>query len=422
MMLRMQKEKTISSVSNYLCLSGFFILLVITILNPNPPIFDEVLFLPNVLLFEEHGLSKQFLLELYDQAPGPLYQFIHYPLKSLTQLTTPGIRLVNIVLLAFATLILIIFVRKWMPARIKANHYFPLMIIAVPMIWQVAGMALTEIPAIFTASLFMLSFVMMIKKEDHQIYQIVFSILSGLFLGLTILGRSPYLMILPGLLIPFLMVNNKFKKGMIVIIGLIAAGISFPVFIIWNGLVPPAQAHVGVGGIVIRNGILAFSYMFLVVLLLAPKWYEFKRKDYSRISIAFILAFIINIAWLKSDYAPLSEFLGIFFPPGFIELYKLIINPILIVMGLYFLYNSYNKVLQNKNNTIYIFLLISTILILATCFKVTHLFSSRYVAQAIPFILPVILLSDSNDKSKPLRIILGFIIGFISLNTYNPLF
>src|SRR5688572_4178248 len=87
-------------------LVAYISLVLITVYHKQPPLYDEPLFIPNVYLFEQYGLSKEFLLKLNEQAPGPLYQFIHYPLKGITHLQTPGIRLVNTALLGGMILLL----------------------------------------------------------------------------------------------------------------------------------------------------------------------------------------------------------------------------------------------------------------------------------------------------------------------------
>jgi hypothetical protein len=57
-------------------------------------------------------------------------------------------------------------------------------------------------------------------------------------------------------------------------------------------------------------------------------------------------------------------------------------------------------------------------LMLATNLKVMHLFSSRYVAQAAPFFVLLLLSYDKISYNKCLRAIAGMIIGFLSLETY----
>ena len=115
-------------------LAGFLLIFFITLGHKQPPLFDEVLFIPNVYLFEQHGLSAAFLRNMNEQAPGPLYQFVHYPLKPLTHMTTPGIRLVNVFLLGLLILLLAKLFTVIKQVSFNKALVFALTIVAVPMV------------------------------------------------------------------------------------------------------------------------------------------------------------------------------------------------------------------------------------------------------------------------------------------------
>ena len=57
-------------------------------------------------------------------------------------------------------------------------------------------------------------------------------------------------------------------------------------------------------------------------------------------------------------------------------------------------------------------------LLLATSAKVTHLFSTRYVAQASPFLVFLLAGYDRSGWGRLLRFLIGMAIGYISLETY----
>src|SRR5436190_23907851 len=78
--------------------AGLLLLSAAAIFNSNPFVFDEPLFPPNVVLMEKYGFGKRFLLEMVDQAPGPLYEFVHLPLKGITHLEPRAMRIVNLLL------------------------------------------------------------------------------------------------------------------------------------------------------------------------------------------------------------------------------------------------------------------------------------------------------------------------------------
>jgi len=138
---------------NKLCLSiligGLLFLIGSTIYNKSPIIFDELNFVPNVELMDQLGFTKEFLVQMKNQAPGPLYQIIHVVLMPITHLKPPAIRIVNLVFLLLIILITSKIIKNTF-SDLKYHHLFlALNIIAVPVTWVISGLALTEIPAMF---------------------------------------------------------------------------------------------------------------------------------------------------------------------------------------------------------------------------------------------------------------------------------
>ena len=102
--------------------------------------------------------------------------------------------------------------------------------------------------------------------------------------------------------------------------------------------------------------------------------------------------------------------------------YRRLISPVLATFGLYFVFCCFVKVKEKILDKVYTLAVSSALLILATAATVTHQFSSRYVVQAAPFLLIVFIDLDREDKWRSFRLILGMIIGFLSLNTYAKIF
>ena len=106
------------------------------------------------------------------------------------------------------------------------------------------------------------------------------------------------------------------------------------------------------------------------------------------------------------------------FPPAFMKMYPLVISPLLATLSLYFIANCLLQAWYHRNEPFFVFILFSGMLLLASSFKVTHLFSTRYVAQAAPFFVLLFPDYDSPTSGRLLRFILGMLIGFASLETY----
>lgn len=403
-------------------IAGFMVLTFLTVFNSHPLTFDEVLFPRNVLLMEEVGFGKQFLLEMYDQAPGPLYQFIHYPLKYITNLEPPGIRVVNLVFLVGIT-VLVYKIGGLIYDDFKLSD--SLRIIIVPTIWLITGLALTEIPAIFFMMLSIFFFLLADRKYNHSNLRWMFCILSGICLGFSILGRSPYLMLVIGYLV-FLFYDRSLKNVLgILTIVLIGLAMSVPVFVVWGGLVPPAQVSTGEGGISIQHGILGIAYTAITFLIISPYWFKLKKSQLLIFSSIFVICLILNFFVLdpKIGIPALSVTISKIVSEQFAtNVYPYVIAAFFITLSLFFAYLCLKTLVENRRDKYFVFVMITAALLIATCFKVTHLFSSRYVAQAAPLFILITYRSSNSVNNNRLILylfyVLGMCIGIMSLLTY----
>lgn len=414
------KGKVTEKLLLFTGLAGFLSIFFITWARTQPPLFDEVVFIPNIYLFEQHGLSAEFLRNINEQAPGPLYQFVHYPLKPFTNWTTPGIRLVNVFLLGLLILLLARILVDLKQESFKKALVFAISLVAVPMVWQVSGLALTEMPTMFFAVLSALVLNLATKAESTSVLKsTLLALLAGVCLGLAILGRSPFLL-LAFAAFALLYGNTGSAARWRTVILYAATGLSMaiPVFLIWGGLVPPQQAFVSAGGINVWHGILAFAYGALLTLIIAPHWFYFNRRVLVAMVIAYFVFLVINRYLLHFTYYPLSEALKKIVPASFMEIYPYIIAPAFIALALWFIASTVYRGWQHRTNELFIFLLLCGLFILATSAKVTHLFSTRYVAQAAPFFVLVMAGYDNWTTGKWVRSIIGMILGVLSLQTY----
>ncbi|NSL86695.1 hypothetical protein ECE50_007630 [Chitinophaga sp. Mgbs1] len=398
-------------------LGGYLFLLLLTVYHQQAPLFDEPLFIPNVYLFEKYGLSREFLVNIDNQAPGPLYQFVHIIFKPLTHMQTPGIRLVNVALLGLTILVLAAAIMRMQAKDFRTALLPALNIMAIPMIWQVSGMALTEIPPVFFAALSVL--LIYIALQRSVITGSLLALLGGLCLGLSILGRSPFLVIVPASAVLLLYHFQDRRRWLLLFLyNAVALAMCVPVFLIWQGLMPPRQAITGAGGIDIWHGILAFAYGALLVIIIAPSWFIFNRKTGWYLLITYFILLAANVTLLHYSYSPLSEALDKILPAKAMQLYPFIISPLLATVAIYFIVCSLLRAWQRREDVFFLFILFSGMLLLASSFKVTHLFSSRYVAQAAPFIVLALAPYDKITYGKVLRFGMGMVIGLLSLETY----
>ncbi|SHN44320.1 glycosyltransferase family 39 protein [Chitinophaga sp. CF418] len=401
-------------------ISGYLLLLLITILHWQAPLFDEPYFISNVYRLQQYGLSRTFLLNIDNQAPGPLYQLVHYALAPVTHLQTPGIRLVNTFMLLFIILLLTAIIRK-MQRRVKRSVWLPaLHIMAVPMVWQVSGMALTEIPSMLfaTLSIWLLQLALEYTRKPWAL-GIFLSLLAGGCLGLAILGRSTFLVLVPAALLLLLQSAGEWKRWVLVSIYMgVALLCCVPVFVIWGGLMPPKQAIISTGSMEPWHGILAFAYGALIVLIVAPGWFIYRRLTLPVLAALYIILLPVNYYWLHLQYAPLNEAMKKIFPAAVMQIYPYLISPMLMTIALYFLYSTFLQWMERRTEPFFLFILLATLLMLATSFRITHLFSSRYVAQAAPLFIILLAPYIRASKQQCIRFAAGMIIGLLSLETY----
>src|SRR5262249_100456 len=133
-----------------------------------------------------------------------------------------------------------------------------------------SGMTLTEIPAVFFLSLSLTLLVQTLSTSSLGI-SISSAVASGVLLGMAVLGRQSYLLVLPCLLIPLIWDARIWAKNLF-LVGVFCAAtaaVVAPVFLIWGGLVPPKVAFVG-EGISVWNGVLTMGYAGLIGFLIAP--------------------------------------------------------------------------------------------------------------------------------------------------------
>ena len=343
---------------------------------------DESGYFLNLELIDKYGISTSFLQHFSGMA-GPLHPILHWLLRPLTGAVPPAARFVNFVILC-------VFV--WHFRRDIGER-----LLFIPMTFVCAGYAMTEFPAM----LFLLYSILIInslkKERSSQILQII---LSGFCLSLAIAGRWNYLVLLPLFWIWFfiklngekLKFSNLLSFSSVQIFLFLLCSLIFPIWILsaWKGLAPPeAQLVEGYGtfDIAPHHLILSGCFSALMMLILRPQWLMEMKKSISLFTYFSITVFVTNLFLnyynflpAKSLFNQLESYLPLQIIGGFF-------GSLSICMSLVFLYNLFLHAWKRKNDWTYVFYSICTLAILLTSIKTTHIFSSRYPYQAIPFLL-----------------------------------
>ena len=401
-------------IKKYFGFFCFLILIVYTVLfNHTSFYYDEPYYLYNVQLLNKMGLTNEFILVMNGPA-GPLHSLFFWLLQPLTGNTVLGVRLVNIGLLFFIIVITMKTYKHLYPEKILISNW-ALRLMSIPMVYVCAGMALTEMPALFMLSLSLY----FLFKADVNVYDYKW-ILAAFFLSLSILGRQPYVL----LLLPFAgwfwynTINKKNWVPLLIFIVLVML-LPFYAFSIWKSVAPLRGGDIANKELFnISNLFLGLGYSFLVTIILNRAFILPIRKSYVKyIVTGFIVVFMLCY-FLHFRQPLMMTIASKIIPAHLYNLYQVLIASILVLTGLFFLISIVNQVRINYNRPAIVFLLVCLFLVVISCTKITHQFSSRYVFQAAVF-FTLLIPPAKKDNLQFLLSVMGAFLGMLSLYSYK---
>jgi len=154
--------------------------------------------------------------------------------------------------------------------------------------------------------------------------------------------------------------------------------------LIWGGIVPPQQKMVSgssIFGVSFEHGVLGLAYYGILFFLINPVFFA-KNISYRILLVALMISIFIELGF-KIQFMPFSSLLNKF--PQILYLFTFIIPTLLISIGLYFIFNLVVILMKIRTNKKEYFFILLNLSMALSCFKVIHLFSSRYIAQACYF-------------------------------------
>jgi len=392
---------------------AIIIIIVLVGLSPSVLIYDEVHHIVGARLLVEGSTIRETLLDSrLKSAAGPLYFSLHAFLFPVTEFQAPYIRGLNVVLLIISIAGLSFCIKFY---RFTRPVYRASAVLSVPIIWVCSGLALTEIPA-FTMATFSLLSAMIATKEKRTIpFRYLFFVVSGLFAGLAIMGRQTYLP-MALIFVALAAVKKTWFKPAICSLLLVLL-ISLPVFIIWGGLTSPGQAEfLPTGSINILHGLIALGYLGIIVMILAPAFFE-PLFLYWKWFLAFsLLTILANMALFQFTYTPISGLVNLLpFLKGY---YELLMGSLIAIMAVMFVSVAIVNVLDRPSDKFFLSMVILTIVGASTAFGITHAFSSRYLMACFPFVLLMVQPFYSPSLWAILRFSLGGLLGIAMLGSY----
>jgi len=242
-----------------------------------------------------------------------------------------------------------------------------------------------------------------------------FQHLQDFFLGLAIIGRSPFLVVCLALTVLLSPDFSSTRNTINVIIScFIALAVALPVFLVWGGLVPPDVQQIEIG-FAPFHVFSAFAYAGIFSMIIAPRFFLIMKHIPIYLIITFSLFVVINVTLWNVNFAPFLTTLKRFLPQHHVTIYGLVMTSLLFVSALYFIGSSIVRFWENRKNALYLFSAAAAFFILSTNVKVTHGFTFRYVAQSVPFLVVMLAPYDRLTVAKILRFSFGIGIGMIYL-------
>lgn len=443
---------TLKKPFSYIPLAGFIIMLLIVATSHKPLFYDEpYYYIANLNFLHKYGLSHEFLMKMHGPA-GPTYAVVHWLLEPLTRGNVTAIRLVNIIFL----LGVIAAVNRIIKLLYPSGPKMGILIMLAPMTYVVAGLALTEMPAMFFFTVALAMFISALKAERNSISSFFIMMIAGLFMGCAIVGRQPYLLF--ALAIPAFAYNYRNKKILIATFFIFSMILPAIVFSAWKGLIPPfdtaayqlpntAQAtpqsiqisaedtaglHVSqkfinsytdaskhTKSFVIEYFFLCLAYFALVTLIIEPRYFiKPSKKILLGFAVACILFIILNIYGGYVSYLPVRSIFAKLFGIKNVPVVALFFGGLLCCFSGYYLLTLAMRAWENRKDVMQVFAVLSILAIAFVCMKNTYQFSSRYPAQALSVMLVMLAPYYSDKNLLPLRYLAGVGLGLMSLVSY----
>ena len=345
-------------------------------------------------------------------AAGPLYPAIHLGISPITHLQAPAIRWVNFA--CFVGVVLLLASYKPMESA-EVRILSGLMLLAVPFLWPAVGMALTELPALLFFTCFVLLFLKVIDSDvalNPRVFGLAFA--AGCCLGVAILGRQTYLVIVPMLLVMILWLREKWSA--VLLCSTTALAISGWLFALWHGLAPPHYYRLAESSVSFTYLLLSLSYAAVATLFLNPAWLLRQREK------TWIVCAVcgVALAYLTRNYEdpPAKSLLVRVFGMQIGLWIGFAISCAIAAVGVIWAWTGLKVFWQERRDSAQAFLLLSLGALLLAPMKMTAQFSSRYVVGCLGVLLLVIDSPRQCSRYWIARLFVGGFAGIAILWTY----
>ena len=385
---------------------AFVAMITLVAKSPNLVVYDEPYFANYISLLHQYGFTPRFLNSL-NAAPGPLSAFVQVIFEPLTQLQPVRMRFVNVLTLVALVLILVMWLK-----RVGNNYWVAgFSVLIVPMTWVVGGMALSEMSAMMFASLSMYLQLRGLDAFGAGRSALAWFLVAGVFLGIAIWGRQPYLL-LGGVPAIIALAERRLSVPVVIFFG--ASGcIAIPLFIIWRGFVAPSQ-HLA-PSFSVQHGLLSFGYTGICFILLGAR----SRWLPAKVAIGLVaITIMVNASLSAYTLYPVRSIVDRYLAPSVMPLYGNVSGSLFLSCGVLFLAVLLRITWESRKDLKKLTVNSGLLCVAAAPLFDTHQFSSRYTAMSLPYLILAVQPWRQWKLETVMTAWLGCVLGFLSLYGY----
>lgn len=391
------------------------VLAVMIVLSPRMLIYDERYYMESAWLLATGSGRSALLTTRLDVATGPVYPILHHALAELTGLLPPAIRWINWVCLAVALAANAGTIRCMGFTNSFARSA---MLLAVPLIWPSSGLALTELPALALASLAVFCAAAACRAATARAWPML--VTAGVCGGLAVMARQTCA---PGLIGFVLLAFGRSASGTRRLLGpaLLAFAVSLaviaPMVLAWHGLGPPWQANGS--GVSIPHGVLAFVYLAVATLFIAPDYFRAAFADRpSQVLTLCLVAAGVLVAALSGMRFDVAGQLIERLPEALRGPLRLAIVLGMCGLAMVMIVATGFRAWERRRSPELLLLGLLTALLAGTAAGIVWQFSSRYVLAAFPFALLMLQPWIAINRWSMIRMAAGAALGLATLSGY----
>lgn len=374
--------------------------------------YDEPFHLANVRLARTNGWIGMLRSAGNASATGPLFAVVHAVAAPITALRAPAVRWVNVACLVLTVLLL----GRFRDSLCRPRLGWAAALLAVPFMWPVCGLALTELPALLGFCLFLVFLWPALDRGGGSgagPRALVAAAGAGVALGVAILGRQTYLVAVPCL--ACMVLWHRGTAAVAGVAAVVALLVSAWLFVVWGGFVPPAQVQVA-SGLRLDHGWFSCAHFGVAAAILAPRW--LRPRSLTEAVGVVAAGLVMSVVPGVSDWVPCRSLLVRVLGGATGHLVGRGIACAMGIAGVGFLLALGREMRAGARDPGVLFASLTVASLALAPVAISHTFSSRYVVGGIPALALLACRTAPSLAWEVFRTVAGSVVGAGILASY----